>query len=178
MQKKSKGIQVLPWGIKSFLYLAAVSQHHPLLLFCAQTDSACLKKLGYTKSKLTLNLLPLTDGIFYILNYFQVKMSANQSTTAVSIFVLMLTIPTSASVVKDSYWEKMARPAEVSDWYLLNTFACTRKERGIFLLPTGKEATSFILTATCFHSKPTFISIIPRTGHLQISQPWLWAYLC
>lgn len=77
-------------------------------------------------------------------------MSANQSTMAVSMFVLMLTIPTSASVVRDSYWEKMARPAEVSDWYLLNTFACTsgKEQKGYFLLLTGKDATNFLSTAT------------------------------
>lgn len=53
-------------------------------------------------------------------------MSANQSTMAVSMFVLVLTIPTPASVVRDTYWEKMGRHAEVSNQYtcILNIFAC------------------------------------------------------
>lgn len=72
-------------------------------------------------------------------------MSANQSTMAVSMFVLMLTIPTSASVMRDLYWEKMATLAEVSHGYLLNTFVHqARKERGIFyFLLEKKQQTSF-----------------------------------
>lgn len=121
-----------------------------VILHKQRQKSACLRKLGYTKSKSTLNILPLTNRIFFILNYSQVKMSANQSTMAVSMFVLMLTIPTSASVVRDSCWEKMARPAEVSDWYLLNTFARTagKEGKGYCSLLTGKEATNFLLIAT------------------------------
>lgn len=130
---------------------------------------------GHSK---TLNILPVTNTIFYLLNYSQVKMSANQSTMDVSIFVLALTIPTSASVVRDSHWEKMARPAEVSDRYLLNIFAhAPGKQERVFSLLTGKKSSFWYIFLICFHSKPVFISIIPRTGHLQISQPWLWSYL-
>lgn len=57
-------------------------------------------------------------------------MSANQSIMAVSIFVLVLTIPMSASVMRDSYWEKTARRAEVSDGIYWTLFACALgKER-------------------------------------------------
>lgn len=39
----------------------------------------------------------------------------------------------------------MARPAEVSDWYLLNTFACTsgKEGKGYFLLLTLAKRTSW-----------------------------------
>lgn len=71
-------------------------------------------------------------------------MSADQSTMAVSIFVLVPTIPTPASVMRDLYWEQMARRAEVSDQYLLNIFACASgKERKGFCSSYWKKNLPF-----------------------------------
>lgn len=58
--------------------------------------------------------LPNKPHLTNPIHFSQIRMFATQSTTAVSIFVLILVIPMSASVMKTSYWGKMEELAGVS----------------------------------------------------------------
>lgn len=65
----------------------------------------------------------------YQLFCLQTRTFAIQSTMAVNNFVWILKIPTSASVVKNSYWRKMERHVDVSSlsyksMFLFEAFKC------------------------------------------------------
>lgn len=111
-----------------------------------------------------MNILPLANTIFYLLNYSQVKMSADQSTMAVSMFALVLTIPMPASVMRDLYWEQMARRAEVSDQLSVEHFCMRIRQgkKGTFHLllekKTNQPSCWYLHFLACYDSKPVFIS--------------------
>lgn len=67
--------------------------------------------------------------INYQLFCLQIRMFAIQSTTAVNKFVWILMIPTSAGVMKNSFWRRMGRHVDVSSqsyksMFLFEAFMC------------------------------------------------------
>lgn len=155
---------------------------YSITFFCysVQTETILLvRKLGHTKSNLPLNILTLTNRFFLYIKLFPGK-NVCKSVNHGCEHVCVNADNSYICKCREGFVLREDGKTCRSEWLVSIEHFCMyirQGRKGVFFTSYKLPFDSYI-SLTRFHSKPTFISIISRTGHLQISQPWLWAYLC